>query len=111
MGSKGSIETYSPALNLMRPVAITLPDDVSGYFGCTTLSDLHFLIVISRDTLTRWSPESAEIITTQRKQSSYVWSSCRPVLQHTKAYVVCSDFCFRVVDVETGEVEEMVPTS
>lgn len=111
MGSKGSIETYSPALNLMRSVSITLPDDVSGYFGCTTLSDLHFLIVISRDTVTRWSPESAEMSTTQRRQSSYVWSSCRPVLQQTKAYVVCSDFCFRVVDVETGEVEEMVPTS
>jgi len=109
MGSNGAIETYSPTLNLMRPVSIRLPEDVSGYFGCTTLSDSDRLVVISRDTVTQWSPETAEIVTKKRPQSSYVWSSCRPVVQLRKVYLVCSDVCLRVVDVETGEVEEVVP--
>lgn len=109
LGSCGAIETYSPALNLMRPVSIQLPEDVSGYFGCTTVSDSDSLVVISRETVTKWSPESAEIVTKKRPQSSYVWSSCRPVTQQGKAYLVCSDCCLRVVDVDTGEVEEAIP--
>ena len=108
IGAKGSVETYSPALNLMKPVSILLPEDTNGYFGCTTLTDGDSLVIISRNTVTRWNPVSAEIQSNTRPQTSDVWSLCRPVLQQRNAYVVNSDFTLRVIDVDSGDVMDEV---